>query len=122
MIFIKRLSNMPGSPPSLTHCLILVIFSIMPLTLSSCATSPGPMEAQQAASQHLGVGTVVAINPARPSVEINHQEIKGFMPAMQMEFSVKDKSALDSIKPGDQVNFTVEINSGIEVVTAIQKR
>jgi Cu/Ag efflux protein CusF len=104
------------------HCLSFAFFSIILLTLSSCTTSPGAKEAQQAVSRHQGVGTVVAINPARPSVEINHQEIEGFMPAMQMEFYVKDKSALDSIKPGDQVNFTVEINSGIEVVTAIQKR
>jgi protein SCO1/2 len=113
---------MPGSPSSLTPYLISVFLSIILLTLTSCATSPDPREDQQAASRHQGVGTVVAINPARPSVEINHQEIKGFMPAMQMEFYVKDKSALDSIKPGDQVNFTVEVNSGIEVVTAIQTR
>jgi Cu(I)/Ag(I) efflux system periplasmic protein CusF len=121
VILIRYMSNIPESP-FLSPCLTSVFFSIVLLTLSSCATSPGPKEAQQAVSQHQGVGTVIAINPDRPSVEINHQEIEGFMPAMQMEFYVKDKSALDSIKPGDQINFTVEINSGIEVVSAIQKR
>lgn len=86
-----------------------------------CSAVQNPKEGQLSSSQHRGVGVVVAVNPSKPSVEINHQEMKDFMPAMQMEFYVKDKSLLDSIRPGDKVNFTIDVNSGIEVVSAIGK-
>jgi Cu/Ag efflux protein CusF len=62
------------------------------------------------------------LNPQRPSIEINHQEIKGYMPAMQMEFPVKDRSLLDSINTGDKVDFTLEVNQGIERIIVIHKR
>jgi Cu/Ag efflux protein CusF len=41
-----------------------------------------------------GTGVVADINRSEGWIEINHQEIKGLMPAMQMEFNVKDKSLL----------------------------
>ena len=52
-------------------------------------------------------GVVVLINRQEGWIEINHDEIKGLMPAMQMEFWVKNKSLLDKVKPGDRVDFTV---------------
>src|SRR5262244_298418 len=36
-----------------------------------------------------GTGVVVTINREEAWIEINHEEIKGLMPAMQMEFNVK---------------------------------
>ena len=52
-------------------------------------------------------GTVVLINRQEGWIEINHDEIKGLMPAMQMEFWVKDKALLDNAKAGDRVDFTI---------------
>jgi Cu/Ag efflux protein CusF len=72
--------------------------------------------------QHKGVGVIVSVNSAPPAVEINHEEIKDFMPAMQMHFPVADASLLQSIVPGDKVEFVVSVDSGIEVVTEIRKR
>lgn len=45
------------------------------------------------------------------------------MDAMIMEWYVKDVSLLDSIKPGDKVEFTLEVTvGGSEIITAIKKR
>jgi Cu/Ag efflux protein CusF len=39
-----------------------------------------------------------------------------------MEFPVKDRSLLDSINTGDKVDFTLEVNQGIERIIVIHKR
>jgi Cu(I)/Ag(I) efflux system protein CusF len=54
-------------------------------------------------------------------IEIDHGDIKGFMPAMQMQFHLKDKSLVDGIKVGDRIDFTVENGVGGMQVTAVQK-
>jgi Cu/Ag efflux protein CusF len=68
-----------------------------------------------------GVGVVKATDMKRPSVEIDHEEIKGLMPAMTMEFYVKDRSLLAGIKPGDRIEFTIENGVGGEKITAIRR-
>ena len=49
----------------------------------------------------------MTINRDEGWIEINHEEIKELMPAMQMEFNVKDKSLLDKVKVGQRVDFTI---------------
>jgi len=66
-------------------------------------------------------GVVALINKKEGWIEINHDEIKDLMPAMQMEFLVKDKSLLDKVKVGDRVDFTVvEMKKG-EYLTEIKR-
>lgn len=89
--------------------------------------SPAPHASQSAPtpvptlSLHQGVGVVTKINPANPSVEINHEEIKDFMPPMKMEWFVKDASLLQSIQPGDKVQFTIESHGQTEMVSGLKK-
>lgn len=68
-----------------------------------------------------GKGVVTKINLELVSVEIKHEEIKGLMPAMQMEFYVKEKSQLEPLKVGDQVDFVLEDNAGSEQIISIKK-
>jgi Cu/Ag efflux protein CusF len=80
----------------------------------------GPAAAVQTTT-HQGLGVVKGMDVKRPSVEIDHQEIKGLMPAMTMEFYVKDKSLLNGLKPGDHIEFTLENGVGGEKITAIRR-
>jgi Cu/Ag efflux protein CusF len=73
------------------------------------------------ARTYYGTGVVILVNLKEGWVEINHEEIKGLMPAMQMEWSVKDKSLLNSIRVGDKVNFAVEDNNGSEVIIELKQ-
>lgn len=81
----------------------------------------GPAAAVETRTYH-GVGVVKRLDPKRPSIEIDHEEIKGLMPAMTMEFYVKDKSLLDGLKPGDRITFTIEDGVGGVKITEIKKR
>lgn len=95
-------------------------------TIEPPAQVPAPestTKAQQpsAVRAYSGTGVVRLINLKEGWLEIDHEEIKGFMPAMQMEWSVKDKAMLKRVRVGDKVNFTVEDNNGSEVITELKK-
>ena len=80
----------------------------------------GPAAAVQTKS-YPAVGKVTGLDPKLPTIEIDHEDIKGLMPAMEMEFHVKDKQLLQGIVVGDRVEFTVESGVGGLRVTAIRK-
>lgn len=70
-----------------------------------------------------GTGAVTSINLEIGSVKLDHDEIKGVMPAMQgMEFYVSDKKILDNLKVGDKVDFVLEDNAGAERIVSIKRK
>ena len=52
-----------------------------------------------------GRGKVTKINSVMGSVERDHEEIKGVMARMVMEFFVTDKTMLNRLEVGDVVDF-----------------
>ena len=68
-----------------------------------------------------GAGCVTRINMKLGSVELDHKEIVGLMPAMRMEFYVKDKAQLENLKIGDETEFVLEYKQGTEIITNIKK-
>lgn len=69
-----------------------------------------------------GTGVVATINKKEGWIEINHEDIKDLMPAMQMEFNVKDKSLLDKVSVGDRVEFTIVETEKGEYLTEIKRK
>ena len=90
---------------------------------SASATPSGPAAAVQTNSYH-GAGVVKAVftNPKAPAIEIDHGDIEGLMPAMQMEFPVTDPKLLNGIAVNDQIDFTIETAAGTMKVSAIKKK
>src|ERR1051325_3032887 len=84
-------------------------------------TPTGPTAAVQSNSYH-GVGVVTGLNPKAPAIRINHGDIEGLMPGMEMEFPVSDAGLLNGIAVNDQIDFTLEDNAGLMRVTAIKKK
>jgi protein SCO1/2 len=81
----------------------------------------GPAAAQSKDFGH-GVGIVESFDQERATIQIDHEDIKGLMPAMNMPFAVKDKALLDSVNPGDKIDFWVEQTASGLVVVRLQKR
>jgi protein SCO1 len=69
-----------------------------------------------------GVGVVESFDQEHATIQIDHEEIKDVMPAMNMPFAVKDKALLDSVNPGDKIDFWVESTPAGLVVVRIVKR
>ena len=81
----------------------------------------GPAAAVQENS-YQGVGVVKSLNPKRPGIEVDHEEVVGLMPAMQMEFPVTDASLLNGLAVNDRIDFTIVDQTGEMKITAIKKR
>jgi Cu/Ag efflux protein CusF len=113
---------------------IVIVFGAL-ILLSACgapptnkqtaasATPSGPAAAVQTNSYH-GVGVVKAVftNPKAPAIEIDHGDIDGLMPAMQMEFPVTDPKLLNGVAVNDHIDFTIEAAAGTMKVSAIKKQ
>lgn len=66
-----------------------------------------------AAQRHKGQGKITKLDAKRGKVTLAHEPIASLKwPAMSMEFSVKDKAALEQLKPGAQVAFELEKTTG----------
>jgi len=59
-------------------------------------------------SRHDARGVVRDVHREYQQVVIEHEDIPGLMPAMTMNFDVPDLALLDSLEPGQQVDFVVE--------------
>ncbi len=60
-----------------------------------------------------GHGVVKKIDPAKGVVTLKHDAIKSLgWPGMTMDFAVKDKAALSSLKPEQAVSFDLEQEKG----------
>lgn len=103
-----------------------LIFCCLLLSLTAACSNQhkepeGPAAAVQTRA-YQAVGTVKSIDPKLPVIEIDHEDIPGLMPAMQMQFHVKDKSLIEGLTIGDRISFTVENGVGGMKITAIQKK
>ncbi|MPZ77382.1 MAG: hypothetical protein GEU77_12755 [Deltaproteobacteria bacterium] len=78
--------------------------------------APAPAIAQTLVE---GKGKVIAVTQEKQELVLEHGEIKGFMDAMTMGYKVSSTSLLKGLKPGDQVQFTIDKNKS--VITKITK-
>jgi len=55
-----------------------------------------------------GHGIVKAVAPATGALTLAHDDIKGFMPAMEMMYRVASPELSRDLKPGDEVDFKID--------------
>jgi Cu/Ag efflux protein CusF len=59
-------------------------------------------------------GRVVSIDKAAHSINVDGEEIPGFMAAMTMSYQVKDSGVLEKLSPGDQIKAEIVMgNDGV---------
>jgi len=102
--------------------ILAVACNKQPANNQTNAASPAGPAAAVATNFYKGVGVVKGINLKPPAIEIDHGDIDGLMPAMQMEFPVTDASLLNGIAVNDRIDFTIEATKGEMKVSAIKKK
>jgi protein SCO1/2 len=70
------------------------------------AGTPGPSTNQQ---MFRVKGVVKAVRPNRKEIEIKHEAIEGYMPAMTMPFDVKDTNELIGLEPEQSISFRLVV-------------
>jgi manganese oxidase len=74
---------------------------------------PPPIQVQNSDDGKLidGVGVVIATLPRMGRLVVKHEEIKGFMAAMEMAYPVASPELLDGLTPGDKIEFKIDPGS-----------
>ena len=69
----------------------------------------------RASLQHYELrGKVLAKNGAISQLTVDHEDIPGFMPAMTMEYAVKDPQGMREVEPGDRITADVVVENKTE--------
>ena len=55
-------------------------------------------------------GKVLVVEPDKHLVTVSHEDVKGYMPAMTMPFTVRNESDLQILAPDDQITATLVID------------
>jgi len=88
---------------------------------AALATFTALAPAAWAQAAEMAEGEVRKVDIAAAKITLKHGEIKSLdMPPMTMVFNVRDKAALETIKPGDKVKFKAVNEAGKYTVTEIQ--
>jgi Cu/Ag efflux protein CusF len=66
-------------------------------------------------------GAVVSMDPKKPSVKLDHQDIPGLMKGMVMDFDVAGPKVLEGLKPGDKVQGKLKVETGNYTITHLEK-
>jgi Cu/Ag efflux protein CusF len=113
----------PKSIPIILSALLLLGCVSKPANVSVTTSKPSPVPAPSVIKngEYPGKGKITKINVEIGSVEMDHEEIKGVMPPMRMEFYVTDKKMLDGVTLGDSIDFTLLYKDGTEKISSIKK-
>jgi Cu/Ag efflux protein CusF len=116
--------------------LMLIILFAVSITLAGCdgktanstVNKPTPSASPAnttptlpANGDYPGKGKITKINMEMASIELDHEEIKGVMPAMKMEFFVSEKKILSGLAVGDKIDFTLRYKDNTEIIVDIKK-
>ena len=94
------------------------------IVLSATVLSGAPsLASDKPASRSVqGVGVVTAIAPDAGRLTINHEDIKGFMGAMEMAYPVARPALLNGLKRGDKIRFVINRRNGTIIGVTVMRR
>jgi protein SCO1 len=84
----------------------LILISCLTLALVGCGRSTNKDEGTE---HYTTRGLVRGFSPDRSTIEIQHENIPGFMPSMTMPFVVRDPKEIANLKTGDAISFRMTV-------------
>jgi Cu/Ag efflux protein CusF len=86
--------------------------------------SPPPVQQDQAPHRYSLSGRVVSVDKAKQQVEVDAENIPGFMMAMTMSYAVKNAALLEPLSPEDQITADVVVKGNdvwLENIVVVKK-
>ena len=103
----------------LGYALAIAALALAPFAHAQHGHDATPQAAVPAS--HHGSGVVKSVDAAKGTVTIAHGAIETIKwPAMTMSFKAKDKKLLDSLKPGQKVDFQFTQEGKAYIVTQVK--
>lgn len=88
---------------------VLALTVIAVLAISGCGGGSKAPESSGPVKQYTMRGDVLTLDPDHQTATIRHEEIKGWMGAMTMEYQVKEKPEFAKLHAGDHITATVYV-------------
>jgi len=66
-------------------------------------------------------GVIRRLPPDHKTIEVQHEDIPGFMPSMMMPFEVRDEKEINGLKLGDAISFRLNVTQRDSWIDRIQK-
>ena len=84
----------------------MLLTACMAVALLSCGRSA---DSNEKGDHYDTRGVVRGFSPDRSTVEIQHEDIPGFMPSMTMPFLARDSKQIAELKTGDAISFRIAV-------------
>lgn len=88
--------------------LIAIAITISLAFACTAMESSNPIKPAADTQIYRSKGIITAINKEKNTITIDHEDIPGYMPAMEMDRPVKEKAMLEIVEAGDKVDFEIE--------------
>ena len=82
----------------------IILFLSVILLFTACQKSESQPQTSADARRYPLKGKVIAVDKAKKKATIEHAEIKGYMPAMTMDFAIKADWIWEDLKPGAEIS------------------
>jgi protein SCO1/2 len=93
--------------PTMKYIFVLALACVLVLPMSGCKGHGSHMSTAQqnnaAVRRYHLRGTVLGKDIDKDELTVKHEDIPGLMPAMTMPYTVKNKTLLNEVQPGDQI-------------------
>jgi Cu/Ag efflux protein CusF len=103
---------------------LVLILATISVSIASCNKQEAltPVTPKQVAVQtYSGVGVIKNVDKDKGKLTIDHEDIKGYMSALEMDFLVSGRDLLETTKIGDKVEFEIERTGEKLVITKLTK-
>lgn len=90
------------------------------LSAAGCnrATTEAPNGSQR---RYDARGIVRAVGPDSRSIDVEHEDIRGFMPSMTMPFAVRDSKEIAGMRIGDAISFRLTVTDDDSWIDQVKK-
>jgi protein SCO1/2 len=95
-------------------------FVVWFIFMAGSELNAAPEDGETNAAFYDAHGVVREITADHRAVTIQHEAIAGYMPAMTMEFPVKNTNELDGISPSDEITFKLAVRENGDWVEGIR--
>ena len=105
----------------LSHVLSICALALTPLAHAQSDHMKGMDMNHGQEAAHRASGVVKSVNLDKGTVTIAHGPIETLKwPAMTMSFKAKDRKILDTLKPGQKIDFELEQEGKAYIVTRVK--
>ncbi len=102
--------------------IILILITLTAIFTFACNSNKEANIAPNTEKQtYKSVGVIKKVDAENGKITIDHEDIAGYMSAMEMTEPVSDKKMLESVKIGDKVEFEIERTGSKILITKLDK-